>query len=335
MAPATIMASATPAMIPFLVTIDVEGDNLWSKPRQIETRNAAFLARFQALCERYGLKPTYLTDYEMAMEPAYVAFGRDVLARRTAEIGMHLHAWNTPPLVPLTADDASSAPYLIEYPQTIQRQKIAFMTELLERTFATKMRSHRAGRWAFDSFYASVLNEQGYTADCSVTPHLKWTRHDGGAARISVDYRAFPAQPFWLNDRFSSVQGCSSLLEVPMTVVNPVPPALQALGVCESAEKGFAQRLARRFWPIQWLRPKGGNLKSMCAILARARRENWRYVEFMLHSSELMPGGSPGFPTPDSIAKLYDDLESLFDFAAQDFVGQTLDEFRQNAASSS
>jgi len=327
------MASAAAAMIPFLVTIDVEGDNLWDMPRQFETRNAAFIPRFQELCERYGLKPTYLSDYEMAMEPAYVAFGRDALARGTAEIGMHLHAWNTPPFYPLTETDASSAPYLIEYPRDVQRQKIAFMTGLLEDTFATKMRSHRAGRWAFDSFYASVLSEQGYGADCSVTPHIKWSRQEEGRTEIcSVDYRAFPAQPYWLREHDPSLHGASSLLEVPMTVVNPAPSPLRAFGISENAERSLGQRLARRFWPIQWLRPNGANLDAMRAILARARRENWRHVEFMLHSSELMPGGSPGFPTKDSIAKLYDDLEALFDFASQGFFGQTLDEFRQDAA---
>jgi hypothetical protein len=28
-----------------------------------------------------------------------------VIARGTAEVGMHLHAWNSPPTEPLTADD--------------------------------------------------------------------------------------------------------------------------------------------------------------------------------------------------------------------------------------
>ena len=33
-----------------------------------------------------------LTNYEMASDPAYVEFGRDLLARGQGEIGMHLHA---------------------------------------------------------------------------------------------------------------------------------------------------------------------------------------------------------------------------------------------------
>src|SRR5438105_4552228 len=99
----------------FLITIDTEGDDLWSAPRTVTTRNARFLPRFQALCEAHGLKPTYLTDYRMARCPDFQGFGRDLLRRQTVEIGMHLHAWDTPPFVPLTDDDLTHQPYLMEY----------------------------------------------------------------------------------------------------------------------------------------------------------------------------------------------------------------------------
>ena len=55
----------------FLITIDTEGDNLWSRPRTMTTRNAEYLPRFQELCETYGLKPTYLTNWEMTNSPAF------------------------------------------------------------------------------------------------------------------------------------------------------------------------------------------------------------------------------------------------------------------------
>ena len=52
--------------IPFLITIDTEGDNLWSTPMEVTTYNARNLHRFQLICNEYGFKPTYLTNYEMA-----------------------------------------------------------------------------------------------------------------------------------------------------------------------------------------------------------------------------------------------------------------------------
>src|SRR5262245_40060365 len=131
----------------FLITIDTEGDNIWASPRDIKTRNACFLPRFQQLCERYSLKPTYLVNYEMAKSEACVEFGRDVLKRKAGEIGMHLHAWNTPPIQPLTDDDFQYKPYLIEFPESALRAKIQYMTETIEDTFGSKPRSHRAGRW--------------------------------------------------------------------------------------------------------------------------------------------------------------------------------------------
>ena len=93
----------------FLITIDTEGDNIWSRPRTIGTRNAEFLPRFQVLCEQYGFKPTYLTNWEMTHCPCFQEFGRDLIRGGRAEIGMHLHAWNNPPLVPLTEDDGQNA----------------------------------------------------------------------------------------------------------------------------------------------------------------------------------------------------------------------------------
>lgn len=152
----------------FLITIDTEGDNLWQNHDRITTENTRFLPRFQALCEKYAFKPVYLTNYEMAMDPAYVEFARDVIARGVGEVGMHLHAWNSPPLTPLTDDDWRHKPYLIEYPTDQIRAKVDHMTKLLEDAFQTKMLSHRAGRWAFNEYYASLLLEYGYQVDCSV-----------------------------------------------------------------------------------------------------------------------------------------------------------------------
>src|SRR5699024_11176940 len=98
--------------------------------------------------ERFQFKPVWLTNYEMAIDEAYIEFAQDVIARNTGEIGMHLHAWNSPPLVALTDNDLHYQPYLIEYPKSQMRDKIAFMTDLLENKLQTKMLSHRAGRWA-------------------------------------------------------------------------------------------------------------------------------------------------------------------------------------------
>ena len=108
----------------FLITIDTEEDDAWSNPREATTRNAAHLERFQSLCEHYGQRPTYVTNWQMAHAPEFVELGRKALAQGTAEIGLHIHSWNAPPIVPLTDDDARWHPYLVEYSEEVLREKI-------------------------------------------------------------------------------------------------------------------------------------------------------------------------------------------------------------------
>jgi hypothetical protein len=50
-------------------------------------------------------------------------------------------------------------------------------------------------------------------------------------------------------------------------------------------------------------------------------------VDLTIHSSELMPGGSPNFPTAESVERLYETLEGLFARAGQRVEGMTLNEF--------
>ena len=78
------------------------------------------------------------------------------------------------------------------------------------------------------------------------------------------------------------------------------------------------------------MRPTGRNRRFLLGLLEQAREQGWPYVEFMLHSSELMPGGSPTFRNEASIEKLYDDLEALFEAAAGHFEGSTTSEFRES-----
>lgn len=316
----------------FLITIDTEGDNLWARPRQITTRNAEYLPRFQALCERYGMRPTYLTNYEMAVSPAFQEFARDVLARGVGEIGMHLHAWNSPPIRPLTDDDYGRHPYLIEFPLEIMREKVVRLTDLLSSTFGVPMRSHRAGRWAIDERYARLLVECGYQVDCSVTPGISWRCHLGDPnGRGGADYRSFPCHSYFLDLDDVQRPGTSPLLEVPVTIIpdrRRFTRGLRRLAAGVRPALKVVNRFAR---PVQWLRPNGRNARALLDILRDPIVTAAGYAEMALHSSELMPGGSPTFQTPESVERVYADVEQLFAHAAGSFRPATLTEFHDAA----
>ncbi len=315
---------------PFVVTLDTEGDDLWSRPREITTRNARHLPRFQALCERFGFTPVYLVDYEMARCDLFVELARDVLARDAGEVGMHLHAWNSPPLVPLTEDDFHHQPYLIEYPEPVMRQKVAFLTRLLEDRFERPIVSHRAGRVGFDGRYAAILVEQGYRVDCSVTPGVDWSAHPGDPhGRGGTDFRGFPERPYFIDPADISVPAAAGLLEVPVTIRSS-PLQRRAPWVYRVPLLG---RVANRASPgLTWVNPSESRLAAMLRALRAARAEGVAHVEFMLHSSELMPGGSPSYRDAAAIERLYGELEILFGELAAWCRGATLAEFHATFA---
>ncbi len=314
---------------PFIITIDAEGDDLWASPREITTRNAEYLPRFQSLCERFCFKPVYLANYEMAMSGFFVEFARDVVARGAGEIGMHLHAWNSPPLDPLTSDDLRFHPYLIEYPEAVMKEKIRILTHLLEDRLDQEMISHRAGRWALDARYAAMLLDEGYRVDCSVTPGVDWGRNPGDPdGNGGTDYTDFPDRPYFLNPSDISAPATGALLEVPMTV--------RSSGLYRKAPWAYRipllRQAAHRVSPkLSWLCPtpllEKHNLNAMLRVARAARAEGAVHLEFMLHSSELMPGGSPTFKDASEIERLYEHLEMVFEDLAGWCRGTTLKEF--------
>jgi hypothetical protein len=176
----------------------------------------------------------------------FVGFGRHVQARGAGEIGMHLHAWDTPPLVPLTYDDDVTNPYLIEYAEPLMREKVREVTRRLEDTFGLRMTSHRSGRWSIDSRYMRILAEEGYLVDCSVTPHRTWRSSVGDPEREGgTDFRGFPDHAYWLDLDHINRPGDSALLEVPLTVLNFGPSIVGHLDTLLSTPEGVPTKIGR------------------------------------------------------------------------------------------
>ena len=312
----------------FLITIDAEGDNVWSRQKNLTTANSNFVPRFQALCESYQLRPTYLTNFEMATCHRFQEFGRDILKRGTGEIGMHLHPWNSPPLIPLTSDDARSHPYLTEYPEAVMRDKVAFLTDLLEETFGVKMTAHRAGRWGFNSTYARLLIERDYLADCSVTPHVSWAKSVGDPAQKGgADYSKFLELPYFIDPENIDRPGNSSLLEIPVTVMDVRPRLVRSIARLFPPKSLPRRALNHFFPPICRLYSPLPPVKLLLRAMERAAAAERPCVQLALHSSELMPGGSPFFPEAEDIDVLYDYLHLLFGAASKMFRGVTVTEF--------
>jgi len=304
----------------FIITVDTEGDNVWARSQTTTTRNAAWLPGFQELAQRHGFRPTWLVNWEMAHDAACVEFLHDVLARNAGEVGLHLHGWDTPPLESLTSDDNQHHPYLDEYPESRQTAKLDGLKGFLEDTFQRPMRSHRAGRWGLNGNTVRWLSENSFAADCSVCPGVDWRSTKGDPrGHGGPDFRTAPHEPYFLDEldvtKPAAHPSANAVLEVPMTIATP------RSNITGLVMEAFSKR-------HHWLRPNGHNGVAMRQRVDEAVENEQAHLMFMIHSSELMPGGSPTFRTEVSVAKMKEDLAALFAHAqARGCAGQTVAEF--------
>lgn len=303
----------------FIITIDTEGDNLWERAttkngiREITTKNADYVERFQELCERYHFLPTYLVDYEMAMSEKFVGLTKAWLREGKCEIGMHMHAWNTPPLYKLPFFYKGHNPYAGEYPHNVMRKKLEYMTGLIEDRFGIRPTSHRGGRWYIDAWYVSQLIKLGYKVDCSITPGISWQKARGNT-EFGPDYSRFLSRVFYMDENRTFLQVTPSIIR---------PPILHTFTELRKYPYDYKNIFKKRIW----LRPNGKNRQDMLYIVKKQLYSPCNYIEFMLHSSELMPGGSPTFKNETDIEQLYADLEKLFFEISKNYVGVTLSEY--------
>jgi hypothetical protein len=312
----------------FIITVDVEGDNFWANPTIITTENAKCIPRFHDLCMSHEFRPTYLVDYEMANDCTFQEFGRRVVSEREAEIGMHLHAWNTPPI---SGEQCAlrDQVYITELSDDIILQKMEFMTSLLTDAFRVRPVSHRAGRWAFDERVARILEKLGYSVDCSVTPGISWRHHKGRQhGKGGPDYFGFGVEPYFLDLDDIRHSGHSSVLEVPVTI-RPTHSTFITRSLHAMLKCSLAARAVQRFMnPHSWLRPSRDNLAELTRVTDWALARNLPVLQMTFHSSELLPG-NPYFPKKDDVEALYRNLESFFSHVASLRIsGATLADYR-------
>lgn len=294
-----------------IITVDTEGDNLWKWDglTSILTDNVNYIPRFQDLCEEFGFLPTYLTNYEMAMNCNWIEYGKKKSKLGLCEIGMHIHAWNSPPYYQLSKK-FSGNPYITEYPNEIIEKKVLEIVKILEERFECPISSCRSGRWATNDAFFSSLVKAGIKVDCSVTPGLDLSKIQGYSINCGNDYSRYKREV---------IEIFPGLLEVPMTtkVVRCLPRGSIKHKI-KSALIGTEM----------WLRPIGKSVRDLVALTESVEQEKVDFIEFMIHSSELMPGGSPYFKNNDDIDESYRIMREYFSYLAKKgYKGEKLSEF--------
>ena len=301
----------------FIITIDTEGDNQWDHGRDLSVHNIKYVPRFQELCNKYSIKPTYLVTSEVCNDP----FSREIFSlynrEQQAEIGAHLHSWTTPPFVDedgFRENDPEHA-FASELPVELLNSKIRNLTGQIENSFGKRPTSFRSGRYGFNIHVAKSLLDYGYLVDSSVTPFVSWASQKGlHHGQGGPDFISSPPFPY----EYKFQEG--SITEIPITTLPTRFPLNRNRRLAEYYFRNVNNNLLLRglrkiFYSNQpdWLRPTPeADIALFRTLINEADRLKLPFITMMFHSSELMPGCSKYRPDKNSIEELYVLLEDLF-----------------------
>ncbi|KAB7627883.1 hypothetical protein [Alkalilimnicola sp. S0819] len=311
----TLRRGAYDEVAPLVVTVDTEADDAWRHPDRIGLANMAQIPRFQALCERFGIRPTYLLAYECATSPEALAVLGPIVARDACELGHHLHCWSTPPFERQGApgiDDAWLHAYQYELPEQLFIDKAETLREAIIHHYGVNPRAHRAGRWGVDARTLRWLAERGFVVDSSVLPLRSLRRCRGRDAQGPEFHTADPRA------HYVTEPGCGNLVELPATI--DVPDSFIARGCAGWLRRGLpgAGPVSRVF---QHHRVGGGRRLcpdpryprgALSQAVGRAARAPGRVVNLSLHSSELLLGCSPFSRTREQADAVWARLTEVF-----------------------
>src|SRR5207249_1010282 len=194
-----------------IVSVDTEEDNWHRSRHDVTTENIQELRPLAAFLGRLGVRPTYFTAYQVAVEHGAADVLREVANDGRGEIAAHLHPWNTPPLTEAFVPRNSM---LKNLPAELQLAKLQQLTAALEEAFAFRPTVFRAGRYGLGRDTVAALMRCGYRVDSSVAPFINLESVDDGPSFVGapiVPYRLGPDRDV----RQPAPYG--ELLEIPMS----------------------------------------------------------------------------------------------------------------------
>ncbi len=296
-----------------VVSVDTEEEGRWGcdySTSDNPTQNLRGLSRFQALCEKHGVAPTYLIDAPVLLDQAAIAELSTWQEAERCEVGAHCHPWCNPPIVSQLPLEAET--FLCNLPVELQFEKLKWLTDHISNCFGKSPTSYRAGRYGFSAeTTAPILAELGYAVDSSVLPMFEYRRVQG------PDFRFASRDPVFI---VQSTQ--SRILELPITsgftksgyrlrrwlwIATRRQPwkFLKLAGIADSL--GFARRLK--------LSPEGTSIAELRGLVDACLKDGLSTLVLMLHSSSLAAGFSPYAKNAEALEKLYARLDAILRYA--------------------
>lgn len=274
-------------------SVDVEEEGLFSGRYAASgsgVTNVAQLSRLEFLTREFALPLTLLCTHPVLADSGCAALLRRMQDGLGAELGCHLHPWNTPPFHgPADESSLSWSPSQDMSAEALDA-KLATLVCACRAVSGRTPISFRMGRFDLGPRVRGLLAGHGLRVDSSLVP-------------LSFN----PALPETFLAPTDPHPLCPGVLEAPLTMA-ALSPRLR------NAAWAVAQRLPAR--------PREALLRGFQSVAAAGTQPVWyplasmklgaklhlkrggRVVHIFLHSSELAPGACPHLPDEAGVARL-------------------------------
>lgn len=292
------------------VVIDTEEDFDWNGPfSRTNTSVESFrhINRAQALFEKHGVQPCYLSSYPVLMDDEAARTLRGWVENGRCVIGAHLHSWVTPPHEEVVCLVNS---FPCNLPEDLERRKLQTLSDTALDRIGQRPTVYKAGRYGFRVERGGTLTSLGFEVDTSVLPFRDLSGLGGGP-----DFFECPSQPFWADPT-------RRLLHVPMThgLIGP----LRALAGSGADRFLFSTQMRRLRVPGLlshlglleriMLTPEGLLLDDMRRLVRKLA--SWGQMVFALtmHSPSFAPGHTPYARDANEVEALLARLDGFLSF---------------------
>ncbi len=287
----------------FLLIGDAEEEFDWSQPLARENVAIEAVAALPEATRRFnaaGVIPTYVADYPVVSTAASAAAMADMVAAGACDIGTQLHPWVNPPYLEQVTPENSFTGNL---PVSLQRAKLAALTDAIETATGVRPIVYRAGRYGIGPATAALLSEAGYRMDVSVRATFDYSAEGG------PDFTDHPIWPWRIDDR---------LIEVPLTaaytgLARRWPSLHRHLALRGPlARAGLLNRVA--------LTPEGVPLNEALTAIRRLLADGTRLFSLSFHTPSVASGYTPYVRDAEELRAFWRWWDGVFNLFAREGV---------------
>ncbi len=282
--------------ISLVFSVDVEEEGLFSGSYSAIAQgvsNVAALSRLEFLTRDFGLPLTLLCTWPVLSDPVCADMLRRWQDELGAEVGLHLHPWNTPPLRQLGNKAWTPSE---DMPGEVLDAKLDTLVRACQDVTGCAPASFRMGRFDLGPKVRALLPGHDLRVDSSLVP-MRWCPVLPEAFLSHTD-------PYVL---LQDEAGLTQLLEVPLTMAALLPglPAC-AWRLASGLGPGARKELLRNFQRVAVVGPQPAwyTLPAMKLGVRLHLARGGEVIHLFLHSSELQPGACPHLPDDASVERL-------------------------------